>query len=141
MKQLQLFRTVSYDPKKRIYWFDLGKERFASIHVDENDIVQKTRGFGYRTWLHGRYLGIAKGRDMVKDYMDQAERAYALRTGRSMKDGSCVKPEPMRAHSVNFTVKTDHCSNPEKAINNYKRLGFNVQVSTDGRAFSCALTF
>jgi hypothetical protein len=58
-----------------------------------------------------------------------------------MKDGSCIKPEPLRAHNVNFTVKTDHCGDPEKAINNYRRLGFNVTVSKDGRAFSCALTF
>ena len=141
MKQLQLFRTVSFDSKRRIYWFDLGNERFASIYVDENDIVLKTRGFGQRTWLYGRYLGIAKGSELVKSYMNEAPKRYVLRTGLNMKDGTTFKQEKQIAQTAKFKVNMGDCKDPERAIKNYQKLGFQITIINHGQAFECVATY
>jgi hypothetical protein len=141
MSQMQLFRTVSYDPKKRIYWIDLGHEKFASIHVDENDIVLKTKGFGHRTWLYGRYLGIIKGSELAQSFMIEAGERYARKTGLNMKDGSKVKKEKQVAQTARFTVQIRNCTDPHRAIKNYQRLGFQVNMIQNNQAFECSITY
>lgn len=125
----QLFLSASYDVKKRIYYVDRPGNEIAEVHVDQNDNIIKTKGFGYQaTVLKNNAF---KGKQFVQEYY--RSKNEVLFDEIIKKGSSALLPMVIQKQlsKVSFIVFKKNISFLDKAIQNYRKGGYEVIECSD----------
>lgn len=127
--QPQLFKTASYDSKKKRYYVDLSDGSIGEVHVDDKDRIIKTKGFKHKG--HVLRNNAFTGKSFVQEYF--REKNDMILDNQLLKGSSVLLPMVIekQIRKVSFMIYKKNIGLIDKCISNLIKSGYEVVDGLD----------
>ncbi len=134
-KQLQLFQLISFNKLKNEYYIDLGRDKFATIKVDENDAIISVKGLGYQAAVIRNHANT--GKSFCEEWQSRTLHHKINNQGSSNLLPVVVKAK----QTISFKQDLRSVTHKDLAISNWIKQGWSITYTKDPNIIFISSTY